>query len=967
VGETRLDAQLLGRMRVTVGGHAITAWPRPSARRLLALLLLAPGHVLARDVIAERLFPHLDPAKAGRAISKSLSMARAALSEDPSGSGILRADQTSVWIAEHVAVEVDLFDHLARLEAALAAPDSGTPLDHEFRSLTADVRSVLPDDAYEDWAVETIDRVERLRREVALRLARSTGTTEDWQAVAAADPASEEACAALVDLHLGAGRRTEAVRVIAVCQAAMLALGQAPDPRLRRLITAAPEPAPGSRAPTEARWPLIGRDRELAALLAALRPAVDRRGGAVLIAAPAGTGKTHLLRHALDHLAADGWRIAAGTALPDDRLAPFAALRSALAPHLIEPPGPMVAPILLPAAGLSGERPAPPTELAALADALCDHLDRLAAAGPLVLCLDDIHWADRSLKAVITRLAAGIDRRAWSLLLAARTDEPDAPIPDLPTSATGLSLRPLDRTASLELAVHASRALGAHPDLAGQLAERGQGNPFFTVELVRSAALERDAARAVPERIVELLRHRLARCSPAARRLTALAAVAGDDATLRAVAQLAGELLGDGVDLARVVDELEQAALVRVSDGRLRLDHPLLRDAAIATINPLRRAELHHLTADAIERSGGRGSASADLAVGRHRLAAFGLTRSGRDADSALPIAFEAAAVARRLSAPDSAAELYRLSLDAFAELDVTRRAALRDLGYEAWLALGQIRLDALEYAGATAAFERAEDLAATVDERALAVRWRSNVAYRQGDLLGTIERIERHLATVPADEGLARARLLMEIGWCRCRRGELDLAVPVLEEAVELAEVSGDWLVLGATLDRLAFALATPGRAERSLPLYERSLVATARGGDLHELAITRLHFGVALLGCDRLDEARDQLEQATTLCDRHGFLYTRSLLHWASASVHVALGEPDQALASRDAELALLETVHNDWNLAGCQANRATLLRTLGRHADAGEAEQAARAAADRVGDLTLTEQIERTLAGQ
>jgi DNA-binding SARP family transcriptional activator/tetratricopeptide (TPR) repeat protein len=966
VGETRLNAQLLGRMRVTVGGHATTAWARPSARRLVALLLVTPGHVLSRDVIAERLFPHLDAAKAARAISKSLSMARSTLAQDGSGSRILLADPASVWIAEQVGVEVDLLDHLTALEAALASGDVGAHAD-ELRALITDARPVLPDDAYEDWACEVIDRVDRRRREVALRLARATGAAQDWQAIADADPGNEEACAALVDLHLRAGRRTEAVRAAAVCEAAIRALGQAPDPRLRRLITSAADPTPAPSPSTEARWPLIGRDRELTAVLHALRPAVDGHGGAVLVAAPAGTGKTHLLRHALDHLADDGWRIAAGTALPDDRLAPFAALRSALAPHLIEPPGPMLAPILLPTARRSGERPTPPTELAALADALCDHLDRLAGDGPLVLCLDDLHWADRSLTAVVTRLAAGIDRRAWSLLLAARTDEPAAPVPDLPTSATRLPLRPLDRAASLELAVHASRALGAPADRAAEFADRGRGNPFFTVELARSAALERDEPRAVPERIVELLRHRLGRCSPAARRLTALVAVAGDDATLQAVDQLAGPLLGDGIDLAQVVDELERAALVSVGDSTLRLDHPLLRDAAIATINPLRRADLHHLTADAIDRSVGRGTASAVLAVGRHRLAAFGLTRSARDADSALPIAFDAAAVARRLSAPDSAAELYRLSLDAFAELDVTRRAALRDLGYEAWLALGQIRLDALEYAKATAAFERAEDLAATVDERALAVRWRSNVVYRQGDLLGTIERIERHLATVPPDEGLARARLLVEIGWCRYRRGDLDLAVPVLEEAVELAEGSGDWLVLGVALDRLAFALATPGRAERSLPLYERALVATARGGDLHELAITRLHLGVALLGCGRPDEARDQLEQAATLCDRHGFLYTRSLLHWASASVHDALGEPDHALACRDAELALLETVHNDWNLAGCQAHRAALLRTLGRDADAELAAQGARAAAGRVGDPTLSQQVERTLAGR
>jgi DNA-binding SARP family transcriptional activator/tetratricopeptide (TPR) repeat protein len=952
-------------MRVSVRGHAVTAWPRPSARRLVALLLLAPGHVLPRDQVADRLFPHLEPAKAGRAVSKSLSMARAAMTNGEHGGDILAADLASIWIADHVEVEVDLLEHLTALEVALDAPDAAARTE-QLRHVLADARPVLADDAYEDWAIEVIDRVERLRGEIRLLLARTSGTAEDWEAVAAADPASEEACAALVDVHLRAGRRREAARAAAVCEAALRALGQSLDPALRHLATAEDE-AQTPAAPLEGRWPLFGRDRELAAVLGELRPATEGAGGTVLVAAPAGMGKSHLLRHALDHLSGEGWRVAAGTASPDDRLAPFAALRSALTPHLIAPLSPLVAPILLPTATIGASRSVTPTELAALADALREHLDVLATARPLVLCLDDLHWADRSLQAVVARLAAGIDERRWALLLAARTGEPDAPLPELPTAATRVPLGPLPAGASRALAIHASEAVGAPTDRAPQLAERGRGNPFFTVELVRSAAVTGDEEGGVPERIVELLRHRLAACSPPARRLTALVAVAGDDATLRLAEWLAERLLGDRVELPSVVDELERASLTRVAGGALQLEHPLLRDAAIATINPLRRAELHRRVADGIEATGGPVTGTTVLAMGRHRLAVFGLTRAPLDAAAALPVAFDAAAVARRLSAPRAAAELYQAALEAFVSLGPADRAAIRDLGREAWLSLGQIRLDALDYAGATAAFEAAEALAQTVDERAQALRWQSNVFYRQGDLLGTMDRLEPELARIPPEEGLARARLLIEIGWCRARRGELDVAVPVLEEAVELAEGAGDWFVLGLALDRLAFALARSGQAERSLPLYERALRVSTRGGDPHEVAITRLHHGAALLWCGQPDEALAELDEAAASCDRYGFLYTRSLIHWATADVRDACGEPERALAARDAELALLEVVHNDWNLAGCQAHRATLLRRLGRRQEAEVAGRAALAAAGRLGDPTLTEQVTQALTGR
>jgi tetratricopeptide (TPR) repeat protein len=172
---------------------------------------------------------------------------------------------------------------------------------------------------------------------------------------------------------------------------------------------------------------------------------------------------------------------------------------------------------------------------------------------------------------------------------------------------------------------------------------------------------------------------------------------------------------------------------------------------------------------------------------------------------------------------------------------------------------------------------------------------------------------------------------------------------------------------VLGLALDRLAFALARSGQAERSLPLYERALRVSTRGGDPHEVAITRLHHGAALLWCGRPDEALAELDEAAASCDRYGFLYTRSLIHWATADVRDACGEPERALAARDAELALLEVVHNDWNLAGCQAHRATLLRRLGRRQEAEVAGRAALAAAGRLGDPTLTEQVTQALTGR
>jgi DNA-binding SARP family transcriptional activator len=522
-------------MRVTVADRpAVAAWPRPAARRLVALLLLADDHALAREMVATHLFEHLEPVRAPRAVSKALSQARSVLDDGalPANrvtpvegaapadraraalGSVLAADRSAIWIAEHVTVELDLDEHLAALRAAAARSDASERA-RRLRAALGAAAPVLLDDRYEPWAQDVIAEVERTRQDARLILARTSGTLDDWRAVADHDPASEEACAALVHQLVQAGRRQDAARAAATTQAALAELGVAIDPALLaaagggapgRVLApespgaasgpgAAPGLAPVTPGAADVRWPLIGRERELDAVLRATRPAAEGYGGALLLAAPAGMGKTHLLRHATARLAAEGWTIAAAAAVPEDRVAPFASLRTALLAFVERPAPPLVSQVLHPARDGARAGSLHPADLAPLADALRRHLDRLAAPRPLVLCVDDVQWADDALQRVLARLVAGFGERRWALLLAARTDEPGAAVPDLPTTVDRLALRPLTRTASRALAAHAAASVGitAEPQVAA-IARRGQGHPFFIVELARSLASDDDAA-----------------------------------------------------------------------------------------------------------------------------------------------------------------------------------------------------------------------------------------------------------------------------------------------------------------------------------------------------------------------------------------------------------------------------------------------------------------------------------------
>jgi DNA-binding SARP family transcriptional activator/tetratricopeptide (TPR) repeat protein len=961
---TFLRGQLLGRLRVTVAGEpTVSVWPRPSARRLVMLLLLAPEHVCSRAVIADRLFPQLEPARASRAVSKALSMARSVLDGEADRPSVLAADRTNVWIAEHLRVEVDLLEHLAALEGATVTPAPASRIER-LRAALQETRPPLVDDAYEDWAMEVVAEVERSRAAARLLLARTSQAEADWEAVAAADPSNEEACAALVDHRLRAGRPREAARAVEACRTALERLGLPLAPGLAAI--AMPEPAAVTR---EVIWPLFGREAELAATLDAVGPAAAGSGGTMLVAGPSGIGKTHLLRHGLVRLADAGWTVATAASVRDDRLAPFASLRTALLPHLTGPASPLINRILLPEAADVRTRALPPAELAALADAIRRHLDGLAERRPLVLCLDDLHWADQALQTVLARLASGIGPRRWSLLLAARTDEPDAPVPELPTTVFRLSLGPLDPQASSQLAVHAAESAGsAGEGRAREVAARGHGHPFFIVELARSstatAATGDDHPWSVPARIVELLRQRVARCSLPARRMTALVAIAGEDATIDVITRVSAPMLGHDVELADIVDELERAFLVHDAGGQLRLVHPLLRDAAESTLNPLRRAQLHELIAGALVGDVARVGGAAVLSIARHRLAAFHATRAARYATAAATAGFDGASVAYGLGAAAATEELYMGALEAFASVDAREHARLGHQAFAACIGLGRVRLDGGAYPAAEEAFEAAMRLAATVDEHARAWRWLAENVYRQGDFLATIDRLERGLATIPAGASLSRARLLVDVGWCRTRRGEQQVALEVLREAVALAYEADDWCVLTEALDRYAFTLADVGSTDEALELFERAEDAANRCGDHNEQAIVRLHRAVALNRVGRDEEALSELAAAAALCHRYGLLYTRTIVHWVGAEVAEGRGDIEAALAERDAELSLLTDLSNDRHLAKCQAHRAKLLHDLERQIDAEEAGSAAIEASDRVGDPSLTDEVHRML---
>ena len=167
-----LLVKLLGRFTVTLGDRVIGEWPRPSARRLCQLVLTSPGRRVGREPACRVLFPKLGGEPATRSLYRALSMSRLTLRElGPQASSLLRADAKQIWADSGVSLEVDLDSHERMLRTALLA-EPGLARDSSLTRALATQGIPLEDEPEADWADAVRDRVESLRQEARLELAR---------------------------------------------------------------------------------------------------------------------------------------------------------------------------------------------------------------------------------------------------------------------------------------------------------------------------------------------------------------------------------------------------------------------------------------------------------------------------------------------------------------------------------------------------------------------------------------------------------------------------------------------------------------------------------------------------------------------------------------------------------------------------------------------------------------------------
>ena len=682
---------------------------------------------------------------------------------------------------------------------------------------------------------------------------------------------------------------------------------------------------------------LVGRRLAVNALRSAVDAALRGAGGVVLLAGEAGMGKTALASEAAAYAKTHGAAVVWGTCWEGDGAPgfwPWIQVVRALVPE----GGDGGEAVLAELTGVTEERGGGLGDESAIRfrtyDLAATYLRSRAAQRPLVVILDDLHWADVSSLRLLVFLARQLHDAAALVIGTYRDvevtagDHPARPL--LAELAGQAELIRLTGLAADEVGQLIEKVCGEPPQapLIQAVHDRTAGNPFFAQQIARLLAaqgvpLDRAQVAGVPPVVGDVLARRLARLPGKVTDLLAVASVVGRRFPIATVAAISGVPAEAAVPL---LDSAVRAAVLEHDEpGRLRFSHDLFRDVVYDGLPAARRSALHLTVAELLERH----TAAAEIAY--HRSVAWPLG----DRDRAVTALAGAAREATARTAFDEAAAWLRRAIDVVGDAASADLAMVCEYG------------DALRRAGhgeeARAALAGAAARARATGDTELLARAAFGV-HRVTTLTelsrsAVIALLEEALAALDAggtagggaERWLLSASLARELADGPDR--DLPRAAGLARAAVEGARAADDAGVLAYALFALADVRWEPGTATERLSIAGELAAAAAAARETElvlEAHLCRLaallelgepSFSVELTTFTRLAEqaaiprylylARSRQATAASLT---GPLETADRLIDDAAAYGERIGEPD-TWAVQASQLAGLAYIRRDW----------------------------------------------------
>jgi DNA-binding SARP family transcriptional activator len=898
---------ILGPMEVVDhSGRMVT----PSAgrlRALLALLLIDANRVVSVDRLIDRIWAGQPPAGALATLHAYVSQLRRALDPDYAAGDaeqlIVTRPPGYLLRAAPNQIDVSRFENLLiDGEGLLAAGQAEAALEPLRRALALWRGQPLADVRPDADLTAVIERLTEMRlRALDTQVAALLASGHAAAAATAAEtlvrerPLREGYWGRLMLAAYRAGRQADALKAFQECRRILdEELGLDPDPELAELhlrilrrdpaLTAPSGPAVRTAAAVaevvaEApqlsassvsdglssdgpRQPVIGRERELAAVANLVAAAKCGDGGMVLLEGEPGIGKTTIAEVAASAARSAGLRVVWARAVEDLGAPPLWLWEQVLRELGAS----------FPVDVLGGD---PAARRFRLLEAITAAVDEASRSGPLLLVLDDLQWGDAGTLQALRLLAGGI--RGMSCAVVATCRDTDAADPAvLEDTLAGLAReRSIRRLTLAPLSVaEVVQLLGDRPARreAYHLRERTGGNPFFLTELVR--LLDSGGAGpfggptepgVLPGTVRDVVQQRLGRLPAETQTMLRMAALSGVRIDVAVIAVAAS------LDPAGVHAALEPA----VHSGLLHYDaerwswrfaHDVSREAVAASLTPLKRPPLHTLLADAIEKVHADGLDQHLDELARHRYHAA----RGAASELAFQACTAAADHARRRLAYDQAARHREGALAALPAGDDRRFDTLITLTQEQRLA-GQV-----QHAGATLAeaMRMARERGDTEGlGRAAAIlggvtlwNWRS---YGEVDehVIAVLRELVHH-TVAPRQRAELLGTLAVELYYGPDRAAGEAFAGQAVAQARDL----GDPALLGRALNNYVIAAWVPEREEQRLAALDESLRLAGAGLPVGTEVIARMHRLAVNLRLGRIDEYEADLRRCERLAPTLG-----------------------------------------------------------------------------------------------
>jgi DNA-binding SARP family transcriptional activator/tetratricopeptide (TPR) repeat protein len=955
-----MEFRVLGTIEVA-GPSPSSSPPGAKERAILARLLLDPGRTVPADALLEAAWEGVARDVAARSLAVRVANLRSFLEpgrDRGAPSSLLVRDGPGYRLA--IAPEQVDAQRFERSVHAAASLPPGAALETLDGALALWRGTPFGDLAGAEWAQTEIRRLEDLRclaeegrARALVELGRPLEAVPVLRRLVSADPLREElACTLMLALY-GAGRQVEALAVYRDLATRLRELGLAPGEPARvlerRILEHDPSllPAGPAAAPVLRRPAPIGRERELDRLRFALAAAVAGRRTAVMVRGEPGAGKSTLVDAIVQEA---GVAVGVGQCLghrgPGE---PYMPVLDALGELARGPAGETVVAKLAQAAPtwlvelpwLLGDRPdadavrqrAQGATRARMLREMLEALDAIAAAAPLLLVLEDLHWADDS---TLDLLAALLRRRDAASLLVLGTFRPEGE-PPVAALVNELSVRGLceelavPRLSARSVADYLEVRFPAAPlpdGLAAVLAERTGGNPLFMRNLldhwladgtlaehggaVRLMRSRETLEAGVPPTLRAHIRDQIERLPDEDAEMLRAASVAGRDFSIDT---LAAALERDREAVEARCDALAHGTpLIEQRNGGHAFPHDLHREVLYELLPPDARARLHARVGAHLADTYGPAAPDMAAELGFHFLA-------GRDPERAVRFLRIAAERALGRNAHAEGIRHLRAALDAVAKLGAGTARTRAEV--ELLSSLGQ----ALVATGGWSATE-AED--ALLRARTLAARLSDNeplvsvllalaTLYElRGEFSRAQDMAEECQRLAPSGEDEQRLESSELLACNLFHQGSFARALEYAELGVTLFEdraAPGSYTTFPATLgdnagvschDWAGLALWFLGRPDAALARATRALELARDPSRAYSLATARAQMAI-VHQCRREPEATiEWAEAAIAAAQKLGYVYReamgRVMRGWALA----VLGDPEQGVPEISAGLA-------------------------------------------------------------